>query len=127
MFLEHAKITLIAGEALAARRRVKIVGATVEYADAADICIGVTEYAAAEDAEVAVRLKNAGGSFEVEAAGAIAVGADCKGDADGKVVTGALANTAEGDEAVAIEAATTVAGGDRIEVIFKSDKMTTGA
>jgi len=101
-----------------------VLAGPVVLAGIDETCIGVTEYEAAADEKVAVRLKNAGGSFEVTAEGIIAVGADCKGAASGRLVTGALANDKTGDEAVAIEAST--ATGDLVEVIFKSDKMTAG-
>ena len=81
--------TFTAAEALAAHRRVKLstlVG-EVEYADAADDFIGVTEDAAAIQTPVAVKLHNAPGTVEVECAGAILVNTTIYGAADGKVAS----------------------------------------
>ena len=66
--------TFTAGEALAARRLVKVDTSSttdppeVEYADAGEDAIGITEYAAANGAMVAVKLLNTTGTFEVEVA-----------------------------------------------------------
>lgn len=81
----------IAGEALAAARRVKIKSGTtttppeVVYADAGEQHIGVVPYAAASGATVTVRLRTIAGSVEVEAAGAFAAGAELYGANDGKI------------------------------------------
>lgn len=111
MYLEGNKKTLTAGEDLAARRRVKLSGATVVYADDEEGAIGVTEYAVSNGVSVAVRLINAGGTFEVTAAGAISAGAAVYAAADGKVE--AAGTAAKG---FAIEAST--ANGDQIEAIL---------
>lgn len=71
MYNEGIK-TFIAGEALEGRRRVKIETGTVTtppevvYAAAGEDYDGVTEYAVDDGAQVAVKLKNAQGTFEVE-------------------------------------------------------------
>ncbi len=83
--LEGMKKTLLAGEALAAHRRVKISGSTVIYADAGDIGMGVSEYAIANAAHGAIRLDNAGGTVELTASAAITAGAYIYPAADGKV------------------------------------------
>lgn len=89
----EGKKTFIAGAALGARRRVKLVAGTtttppqVEHAGAGEAYIGVTEYAAGAGEQVAVKLKNAEGTFEIECAvgTAIAVGTALHGAADGRV------------------------------------------
>jgi len=111
-FTECGKITLVAGEALAARRRVKLSGATVVYSDAGEEFIGVTEYGVANGADVALRIRTDAGSFEVTAAGPIAAGAKIYGALDGKVA----ADVVGGCNGYAIEAAT--ADGDIIEVLL---------
>ena len=64
--------TFLAGEALAAFRRVKISAAgTVSYSGSGEETAGITEAAAANGAQVAVRLPNAEGTFKCEAYGAI--------------------------------------------------------
>ena len=93
MYNEGVK-TFTAAEALAAARRVKLstlVG-EVEYADAADDFIGVTEDAAAIQTPVAVKLKNAPGTVEIEAAEAILVNTTIYGAADGKVAAASTGN-----------------------------------
>ena len=77
--------TFTAGEALAARRRVKKSSATVIYSDEGEDYIGVTEAAVASGEQVAVKLKNVSGTFEVVAAGAFAVNTFLYPAADGKV------------------------------------------
>jgi len=86
-------LTFNAGEDLEAKRRVKIESGTtmdppeVVYADAGEDYVGVTEYAADDGEKVAVRPKNAPGSFEIECTvgTAIARGASLYGAADGRV------------------------------------------
>ena len=111
MFTE-GKMTLLAGEALAARRRVKLSGATIIYADAGDEFIGVTEYAIANGESGAVRGKTDQGIFAVVAAGVIAAGAEFYGADDGKV-SATVTGKAIG---FAVEAAT--ADGDKIPTIL---------
>lgn len=85
--------TFKAGEALESKRRVKIESGTtttppeVVYADAGEDYIGVTEYAVADGDDVAVKLKNAPGTFEIEClvGTAIANGTSLYGAADGMV------------------------------------------
>lgn len=85
--------TFTAYEDLEARRRVKIKSGTtatppeVEYADAGEDWIGVTEYAVLEGQPVAVKLNNAPGSFEIECdvSSEIARGTVLYGANDGKV------------------------------------------
>ena len=78
-------ITLTAGEALAANRRVKLSSGTAVYADAGERCIGVTQAIAANGDPVAVKLWAQSGTVEVEATGAITAGAVIYGTADGKI------------------------------------------
>lgn len=78
-------ITLTAGEALAANRRVRLSSGTAVYADAGERCIGVTQAIAANGDPVAVKLWAQSGTVEVEATGAITAGAIIYGTADGKI------------------------------------------
>jgi len=95
--------TFTAGEDLEARRRVKIKALTtstppeVEYADAGEDWIGVTEYAVLEGEQIAVKLNNAPGTFEIECVvdSEIARGTVLYGAADGKV-SDASSGTAQG-------------------------------
>ncbi len=85
--------TFKAGEALEAKRRVKVESGTtndppeVVYADAGEDYIGVTEYAVADGDMVAVKMCNAPGVFEVECLvdSAIARGAVLYGANDGRM------------------------------------------
>lgn len=101
--------TATAGEALAARRRVKITAAStttppqVEYADGDNAGIGITCYAAASGELVAIEPMSAG-LHDMVAAGSYAVGAELYAAADGKVddsgtiKLGARAFTASGGD-----------------------------
>ena len=88
--------TFIANGALAARRHVKLSAGTVtdppqvEYAGAGEYGIGITQYAAADGAPVAVKLWNDSGSFEVTASKAIAEAATVYAAASGKVSDAAV-------------------------------------
>lgn len=116
----EGKKTFKAGEALEARRRVKIESGTVTdppevvHAGAGEAFIGVTEYAVADGKDVAVRLKNDSGTFEVECLidAAIARGASLYGAANG-MVSDAVSGTAQ---AIALEAP--AADNEHIEVLF---------
>lgn len=107
MYNEGIK-TFLAGENLAARRRVKIKSGTVTappevvYADAGEDYIGVTEYAVPLGDLVACRLNTYPGTFEVECIvdSAIARGTVLYGADDGRV-SDAAAGTAQG---IALEA-----------------------
>lgn len=123
--------TFIAGEALAAKRRVRIMTdspATVTdppevvYADAGEDWIGVTEYAAADGEFVAVKLNNSAGTFEITCvvSAAIARGTVLYGAADGKV-SDSSSGTAQGISLVA------GISGDIIEVAAWNVKATTAA
>jgi len=120
--------TFTAGEALEARRRVKIEGGTtttppeVVYADAGDDFIGVTEYAVADTEKVAVKMNSAQGTFEVECLvdSAIVRGTVLYGGDHG-VVTDASSGTAQG---IALEVG---ADYQHIEVAFWNVKATTAA
>ena len=84
-------LTYQAGEDLEAYRRVKIESGTttnppeVVYADAGELCHGVTMESAKDGDPILVKELNAGGSFLVEAGEAIVEGADCYGANDGKL------------------------------------------
>jgi hypothetical protein len=118
--------TFKAGEALEAHRRVKIKSGTtttppeVVYADAGEDYIGVTEYAVLITEDVAVRLSNYPGTFEIECTvdSAIARGTVLYGANDGKV-SDASSGTAQG---ISLEAA---AEGQVIEVAPWNVKATT--
>lgn len=112
--------TFKAGEDLEAKRRVKIETGTtttppeVIYADAGEDFIGVTEYAVSDGDDVAIKLKNAQGTHEVEVVidSAIARGTALYGGADG-ILTDEVSGTAQ---ATAIEAAG--ADNEHIEVLL---------
>jgi len=113
-----------AGEALEAFRRVKLSaasGTVVEYADAGEDYIGVTEKAAANEAPVAVRLRTAEGTVKVTAVEASAVGAVLYGGADGKVQDSSSGSAI----GIALEAAS--GDGSIIEMEAWSLKSTTAA
>lgn len=125
MYNEGIK-TFLADVALAGRRRVKIKAGTtttppeVEYAGAGEDYIGITEYAVIADDPVAVKLKSAPGTFEVEVTvgASIAVGTVLYGAANGM-----LSDTSNGSaQAVALEAGETNA---IIEVVPYNVKSTT--
>ena len=88
--------TFIANGALAARRHVKMTTPVttyppqVEYAGAGEYGVGFTQYGVADGEPVAVKLYNDGGSFEVTASKAIAVGATVYAAASGKVSDAAV-------------------------------------
>lgn len=107
--------TFTAGEALEAYRRVKLSsgsGTQVEYADAGDEFIGITQEKVDSGDPVAVRLRSAGKSFLAVAAEAFAVGATLYGGDDGKVQDTASGNA----QGTALEAAT--AAGDIVEILL---------
>lgn len=110
--------TLIAGEALGDRVRVKLSGGKAVKAGATDRYVGITQGTAAADGdEIAVRLRNGLGTVEVTAAGAITAGNTCYDAANGKV-----AATGTQIFGIALEAAT--ADGDQIEVLPLPDEVT---
>lgn len=121
--------TFKAGEALEAKRRVKIESGTtndppeIVYADAGEDFIGVTEYAVDDGEMVAVKMNNSAGIFEVECIidSAIARGTVLYGAADGRV-SDASSGTAQG---IALEAP----GADyqHIRVALWNVKSTTAA
>lgn len=127
MYNEGPK-TFLAGEALAAKRRVKLSSGTVTdppevvYADAGDDFIGVTEYAVASGEYVAVKLQNQPGIFEIECLvdSAIARGTVLYGANDGRV-SDASSGTAQG---IAIE---TGVDYKHIQVALWNVKSTTAA
>lgn len=118
--------TFKAGEALEARRRVKVESGTtndppeIVYADAGEDFIGVTEYAVKDGADVAVKMNSAPGTFEVECLvdSAIARGTVLYGAANG-MVSDASSGTAQG---IALEVG---ADNAHIEVAFWNVKATT--
>lgn len=130
MYVDKIK-TFMAGEDLAAHRRVKIDSgvaaadpAEVIYANAGEDFIGVTEYAADDQELIAVKLCTGPGTFEIECtvSSAIALGTVLYGAADGKV-SDASSGSAQG---INIEPATVVTGAV-IEVVAWNVKSTTAA
>ena len=130
MYVDKIK-TFMAGEDLAAHRRVKIDTAVaaadpaeVIYADAGEDYIGVTEYATADQELIAVKLCTGPGTVEIECtvSSAIALGTVLYGAADGKV-SDASSGSAQG---INIEPATVVTGAI-IEVVAWNVKSTTAA
>lgn len=121
--------TFKAGEALEARRRVKIESGTVTtppevvYADAGEDFIGITEYAVADGDPVAVKIMTSPGTFEVECLidSAIARGTVLYGANDGRL-SDASSGSAQG---IALQAAS--ADYDHIEAMLWSVKSTTAA
>ncbi|MCK4791852.1 MAG: hypothetical protein KAV87_49425 [Desulfobacteraceae bacterium] len=120
--------TFKAGEALAAKRRVKIESGTtndppeVVYADAGEDAIGVTEYAVADGDMIAIKMLNFPGTHEIECLVDSAIGRGTvlyAGD-DGRVT-----DTSSGS-AVGVSM---VVGADNqhIEVVAWSLKSTTAA
>ncbi len=119
--------TFTAGEALAAKRRVKlevtsVIPPEVVYADAGEDYIGVTEYAVADGALVAVKLNTFPGTMEIECLvdSAIAIGTVLYGAADG-MVSDASSGTAQG---IALEAGV---DNSHIECAMWNVKSTTAA
>jgi len=120
--------TFLAGEALAAKRRVKISSGTtttppeVVYADAGEDFIGVTEYAVPIGDDVSVRLQNSSGTFEIECtvSSSIVRGTVLYGANDGKV-SDASSGSAQGE---ALEPGVT---GQQLEVAPWNVKSTTAA
>lgn len=107
--------TFVAGEALAAFRRVKLTAAnTVSYADADESCIGVTIEAAASAASVSVRLMG-GQTCKVVASAAVTAAAAVYGVADGKVDD---AGAGSDSVAIGMAVAAALANGDVIEIAF---------
>ena len=127
MYNEGIK-TFLAGEDLAARRRIKIKAGTVTtppevaYADAGEDYIGVTEYAVESGDLVACRLNTYPGTFEVECIvdSAIARGTVLYGANDG-MVSDASSGSAQG---IALEAG---ADNQHIEMAPWNVKSTTAA
>jgi len=117
MYTEGSVVTFTANGALAAKVRVKVTGASatdpiqVEVAGAGEQHIGITEYAAATGALVAVRMRTAPGTQEGTAAEAFIVGAVLYGGAAG-TIQDTSSGTAIG---IALEEAT--ASGDIVQFI----------
>lgn len=114
--IESPFLTLVAGEALAAHRRVKLSGTTVVYADSGQRGIGVTAFAVSSGDDVTIRLDNAGGTVEMTASGAITAGNYAYAADDGKVA-------ATGSMAVAQALVTTTADGDIFEAVALRDLL----
>lgn len=120
-------LTLKAGEALEERRRVKVKSGTttdpveVEYADAGEQHIGITEYAVASGDMVGIRPRTMPGSKLGVAKSSFSRGATLYGANDGKI-DDASSGAAIG---IALEAAT--AEGDIVEFIDFSVLSTTAA
>ena len=121
--------TFKAGEALAAKRLVKIESGTVTdppeivYADAGEVAIGVTEYAVADGAMVAVKMMSGPGTFEIECVIASAI-------ARGTVLyagnSGVVTDTSSGS-AVAIALQAPGADNEHIECAVWNVMSTTAA
>jgi hypothetical protein len=108
MYNDSGIVTFTANGALTAKKRVKITAAStttppqVEIAGAGEQHIGITEYAAADGAAVAVKLRTAPGFHEGTATEALAVGATLYGAA-----AGGVKDTSDGTAiGIALEAAT---------------------
>jgi len=87
MQYHEQSITMVAGEALATNRRVRL-GATageVVYADAGEDWIGITEYAVADGDDVNVRMKIGGSTLMIGVDAVTAIGADLYPADDGQL------------------------------------------
>jgi hypothetical protein len=104
--------TFVAGEALAANRRVKKSGNTVIYADAGEDSIGVTVQAVPVDGFALVKLWNDPGTFLITASGVITANGKCYGANDGKVSA-----TVSGEPVGTSNEEASCADADEIEVI----------
>lgn len=102
--VESSFKTFDAGENLEPWRRVKLSsssGTQVEYSDAGEDYIGVTQHQADSGEQVTVRMANPEGTLKVAAGAAVSVGATVYGAADGKV-----SSTASGaPQGIALDAA----------------------
>lgn len=86
-------MTLVAGEALEAFRRVKLdASGNVIYSDAGEAYLGFTKLKVASGEQVTVELKNEAKSFKMVAADSFAINAALYGAADGKVSDTAVGN-----------------------------------
>jgi len=85
----ESPMTFPANEDLLLYRRVKFTAASrnVEYADAGDWFVGITQESAVQGRPISVKDKKDGGTKICTAAAAIALGADIYGANDGKVST----------------------------------------
>lgn len=111
-----------ANVALAAWRRVQLVagsGVLVEYAGADEEFIGVTQQAVASGKSVTVRMRGMGGTFKVETAGAVVVGATIYGASNGRVD-----DTASG-QPIGTTLEVTAGAGEIAEVVF--DALASGS
>lgn len=88
----QSPITLIAGETLAAHRRVKMdtTAGQIIYADAGEECIGITAEAAASGDPLAICLWHGGETFKIEASAAVSALAVVYGADDGKISSTAI-------------------------------------
>lgn len=121
--------TFKAGEALAAKRLVKVESGTVTdppeivYADAGEVAIGVTEYAVADGDMISVKLMSGPGTFEIECVIAVAI-------ARGTVLyagnSGVVTDTSSGS-AVAIALQAPGADNEHIECAVWNVMSTTAA
>jgi hypothetical protein len=106
----------VAGEALAAYRRVKLSSGQVVYADADEKAIGVTLAAAASGAMVAVQMLVP--TVKCTASAAITADAAIYARADGKVDD---AGAGSGSAAIGIALEAALADGDIIECALEQD------
>jgi hypothetical protein len=122
--VEVGNKTFTASEALAAFRRVKLSsasGTAVEYADAGDEHIGMTQTAAASGALVTVRLRTAEGTLKGTAKTSFAAGAVLYGADDGKI------DDASNGSSIGTAVNAASADGDVCEFIPAGVKSTTAA
>ena len=112
---DHGFKAFTAGEALTIYRRVKLSsgsGTQVEYADADDLGIGITQETVASGDRVAVKLWSGEGTFQVEAAGAFTVGDELYGADDGK-----FDDATSGGQSMLIAAKTASGDGSIVEAL----------
>jgi len=111
----NGSITLTAGEALAANIVVKLSSGNAVAGTANAVPVGISKYAAASGALVAIDTLNHEGTLEVIAGGAISQGADVYVGSDGKVTALSESAGTYYKVGVALEAATE--SGQKITII----------
>jgi hypothetical protein len=108
-----------AGEDLAIYRLVKLTSGTLNYADAGEESIGVTQASADSGDQCAVKLWNSAGTFKSESAGAVVTETDVFAANDGKVDDAVSGNMI----GVSIEAASAAAEYIEIRKAEASDTL----
>lgn len=115
-------ITLTTGAAVSAKRLVQLSSGEAIHNIATTTPIGVTQYAAADNTAVSVRLLTEAGTIEMTASGIISLGADVYAAAAGKVSALPTTGGSYFKIGICMEAAT--ADGDIIQILpFEVGKL----